>query len=244
MKGYINAFESLGTKDGPGIRYVIFLQGCPLRCKFCHNVDTWNMKAYNYVREVEDVINELKKIKSFIKSGGITMSGGEALVQAKFVEEVFKRCREEGIHTCLDTSGYIINDAAKRALEYTDLVLLDIKHIDEEKYKDLTGVSLNPTLKFAEYLKEKNIKTWLRYVLIPGITDDETDLRNWAKYCKNLTNVERVDILPFHQLAIHKWEQVGIIYPLKDTRVPTTEEIIKAEDIFEEYGLPVKKTNR
>lgn len=244
MKGYIHSFESLGTKDGPGIRYVVFMQGCPLRCKFCHNVDTWNMKAYQHEREPQDILNELLKIRSFIRSGGITISGGEALVQAKFVTEVFKLCRENNIHTTLDTSGFIFNDAAKETLEYTDLVLLDIKHIDPDKYKELTKVSLEPTLKFAEYLKEKNIKTWLRYVLIPGITDDEKDLINWAKYCGKLTNVERVDILPFHQLAIHKWEQVGIVYPLKDTRVPTIEEIKKAEDIFSDFGLPVKLTNR
>lgn len=244
MKGYVHSYESLGTKDGPGLRFVLFLQGCPLRCKFCHNVDTWNIKNFKMEREPEEILNELLKIKPFIKTGGITISGGEALIQAPFVEEVFKLCRENGIHTCLDTSGYIFNNAAKKVLEYTDLVLLDIKHIDLEKYKDLTGVSLEPTLKFAEYLQEKNIKTWLRYVLIPGITDDEEDLKNWAKYCQKFTNVERVDILPFHQLAIHKWEQVGIIYPLKDVRTPTIQEVIKAEDIFTEYGLPVKLTNR
>lgn len=244
MKGYIHSFESLGTKDGPGIRYVLFLQGCPLRCKFCHNVDTWNMKAFEYQMESTDVMKEILKVKSFIRTGGVTISGGEALVQADFVREVFELCKKEGIHTCLDTSGYIFNEKAKKALEYTDLVLLDIKHIDPEKYKDLTGVNLLPTLKFADYLDEKNIETWLRYVLIPGITDDEKDLHNWAKYVSKFKNVTRVDILPFHQLAIHKWEHLGILYPLKDTRVPTTAEIIRAEDIFASYSLPVKFTNR
>lgn len=244
MKGYIHSFESLGTKDGPGIRYVLFTQGCPLRCKFCHNVDTWNMKAYEYQMEADEVMNEILKVKVFIRTGGVTISGGEALVQAEFVKEVFKRCKEHGIHTCLDTSGYIFNEKAKQALEYTDLVLLDIKHIDSAKYKELTGVNLAPTLKFANYLNEKGIETWLRYVLIPGITDDEKDLNDWAKYCSRFTNVTRVDILPFHQLAIHKWEHLGIMYPLKDTRVPTQKEIQKAEDIFASYNLPVKFTNR
>lgn len=238
MKAYINSFESFGTKDGPGIRFVLFLQGCPLRCLYCHNVDTWDLRNKNYIYTLEEVMRELHKVKGFL-TGGITVSGGEPLLQANFVLELFKLCKEEGIHTAIDTSGYIFNEKVKEVLKYTDLVLLDVKHIDKDMYKTITSVDLEPTLNFIDYLEKINKSTWLRYVLLPGYTDDEKDLNDWAKFVSKFNIIKRVDILPFHQMAIYKWEKTEIEYKLKDTSTPSKEEIKKAEDIFKKYNLPL-----
>lgn len=238
MKGYINSFESFGTKDGPGIRFVLFLQGCPLRCLYCHNVDTWELRDKNYIYTPEEVINELNKVKGFL-TGGITVSGGEPLMQSSFVLKLFKLCKEKGIHTALDTSGYIFDEHAKAVLEYTDLVLLDIKHIDKEMYKTLTSVNLEPTLNFIKYLEEIKKPTWIRYVLVPGYTDDTKDLDDWANFISQFSIVKRVDILPFHQMAIYKWEKTEREYKLKDVCTPTKEEITRAENIFRKYNLPL-----
>ena len=239
MKGYIHSFESFGTKDGPGIRFVLFLQGCPLRCLYCHNVDTWDLKDKKYMFTPEETMHEIKKVRGFIKSGGVTVSGGEPLMQPEYILELFKLCKEDGLHTAIDTSGYLLNDRIKEVLEYTDLVLLDIKQIDPEKYKALTSVSLKPTLDFLKYLSEINKPVWLRYVLVPGYTDNEKDLEAWAKFVSSFKNVERVDILPFHQMATHKWEELNIKYKLKDIEPPSPEQRKKAEAIFKSYGLPV-----
>ena len=237
MKGYIHSFESFGTKDGPGIRFVLFLQGCPLRCLYCHNVDTWDLKNKKYMLTAEETMHEISKVRGFIKSGGITVSGGEPLLQPEFILELFKLCKKEKIHTAVDTSGYLLNDRIKEVLELTDLVLLDIKHIDPDKYQALTSVELKPTLEFMEYLSKINKPVWLRYVLVPGYTDNEKDLKAWAKYVSNFKNIERVDILPFHQMASYKWEGLGRSYELKDTPAPSKEEIKKAEEIFRSFGL-------
>ncbi|NYV27723.1 pyruvate formate-lyase-activating protein [Streptobacillus felis] len=239
--GYIYSFESFGTKDGPGIRFVLFLQGCPLRCLYCHNVDTWNLKDYQKVMTPEEVFKEIMKVKGFIKTGGVTVSGGEPLVQSDFIIELFKLCKEVGIHTCIDTSGYIFTEKAKQAIELADLVMLDIKHIDQEKYKTLTAVNLAPTLKMADYLESINKPVWLRYVLVPGYSDDPKDLEDWAKYCSKFKNVERVDILPFHQMGTPKWDKMKKEYKLRETPTPTKEEIKMAEEIFMKYELPLYK---
>ncbi len=238
MQGYINSFESFGTKDGPGIRFVVFMQGCPLRCLYCHNVDTWELRDKNYINSPEEVIAELNKVKAFL-TGGITVSGGEPLLQADFVLELFKLCKENNIHTALDTSGYIFTEKSKKVLEYTDLVLLDIKHIDKAMYKKITSVDLEPTLNFLKYLEEIKKPTWIRYVLLPGYSDDIKDLNEWANFVSKFSVVKRVDILPFHQMAIYKWEKTAREYKLKDTKTPTKDEIKKAEDIFKKYDLPL-----
>ena len=239
MKGYIHSFESFGTKDGPGIRFVLFLQGCPLRCLYCHNVDTWDLKDKKYMFTPEETMHEIKKVRGFIKSGGVTVSGGEPLIQPEYILELFKLCKEDGLHTAIDTSGYLLNDRIKEVLEYTDLVLLDIKQIDPEKYKALTSVNLKPTLDFLKYLSEINKPVWLRYVLVPGYTDNEKDLEAWAKFVSSFKNVERVDILPFHQMGGHKWKEVNKIYQLENVLAPTNEEVKKAEEIFRSYGLKI-----
>jgi len=239
MKGLIHSFETFGTKDGPGIRFVLFLQGCPLRCLYCHNPDAWIPSGNKYEMSAGEVMQEIRKVKSFLRKGGVTVSGGEPLLQPDFVAELFQMCKEEGLHTAVDTSGYILNDKVKEVLRYTDLVLLDIKHINPVKYKNLTARPLEPTLKFMAYLSEIEKPVWLRYVLVPGFTDEEQDLNEWAEYVSQYKNVERVDILPFHQMGIHKWEQIGKEYKLKDIPTPSQEEIDKATRIFKSYGLPV-----
>jgi len=239
MKGLIHSFETFGTKDGPGIRFVLFMQGCPLRCLYCHNPDTWKQSDSKYELSPEEVMSEILKIKSFLRNGGVTVSGGEPLLQAEFIIELFKLCKDNGLHTTVDTSGFVLNDKVKEVLKYTDLVLLDIKHINPEKYKNLTARPLEPTLKFMGYLNETNKPVWLRYVLVPGFTDDEKDLNEWAKYVSSFKNVERVDILPFHQMGIHKWEQLEQQYKLKDVPTPTRPEVEKAEIIFRNNGLKV-----
>ena len=239
MIGYIHSFESFGTKDGPGIRFVLFLQGCPLRCLYCHNVDTWNVKDKKYMMTPEEVMKEVLKVKGFIRTGGITVSGGEPLIQPEFVMELFQLCKKEGIHTAVDTSGYMFNDKVKEVLKWTDLVLLDIKHINPNKYKKLTSVSLEHTLEFAKYLSEINKNAWIRYVLVPGYSDDEEDLHEWAKFVSQFKNVTRVDILPFHQMGGYKWKEVGKEYKLADVQPPAREEVKKVEEIFKSYGLNV-----
>jgi len=239
MKGYLHSFESFGTKDGPGIRFVFFMQGCPLRCLYCHNPDTWGSSSKRIEITAKGAFNEIQKVRGFLRNGGVTMSGGEPLLQADFILELFKLCYEAGIHTAIDTSGYIFNDKVKEVLKYTDLVLLDIKHINPEKYKLLTAKPLEPTLRFMEYLKEINKLVWVRYVLVPGFSDDEKDLNEWAKYVSGFANVQRVDILPFHQMGLHKWQEIGKEYKLKDVAPPSSDQISKAEIIFKSYNLPV-----
>lgn len=239
MKGYLHSFESFGTKDGPGIRFVFFTQGCPLRCLYCHNPDTWKMSDKKYEMTAEEAFTEVQKVKGFIRTGGVTVSGGEPLLQPDFLIELFKLCKQEGIHTAIDTSGFIFNDKVKEVLSYTDLVLLDIKHINPEKYKTLTVQALSPTLEFLNYLENIRKPTWLRYVFVPQYSDDKQDLKDWAKYASQFKCVERVDILPFHQMGIHKWEQLGIDYQLKDIPAATQEQITYAEEIFRSEGLPL-----
>ncbi|WP_029901972.1 pyruvate formate-lyase-activating protein [Prevotella sp. 10(H)] len=237
MKGYIHSFESFGTKDGPGIRFVLFMQGCPLRCLFCHNPDTWGMNDKKYELTAEEAFTEISKVKTFIRNGGVTVSGGEPLLQPEFINELFQLCKKDGIHTAIDTSGFLLNDKVNEVLNNTDLVLLDIKHINPTKYKELTSKPLEPTLRFMEYLSKINKPVWLRYVLIPGFTDDETDLHEWAKYVSRFNNVERVEILPFHQMGLHKWEQIGADYKLKDIYTTSEAEIKRVEEIFKSYNL-------
>lgn len=188
---------------------------------------------------VDEAFHEIEKVKGFIKSGGVTVSGGEPLMQANFVLELFKKCKENGIHTCVDTNGYLFSEEIKEVLEITDLVLLDIKHIDPEKYLKLTEVELEPTLQFMQYLSKINKPTWLRYVLVPGYTDDAEDLENWAKYVSQFKNVERVDILPFHQMGAHKWKEIGRTYPLENCRPADMKDVQKAVEIFRKYHLPL-----
>lgn len=240
MIGNIHSYESFGTVDGPGIRFVVFLQGCPLRCKFCHNPDTWNATGAKIKESAEKTFEKIRKYKGYFgKKGGVTLTGGEPLVQSEFVLELFKLCKKDGIHTALDTSGYIFNDKVKEVLEYTDLVLLDIKALDEKVYKELTGVELKNTLEFANYLKEINKKTWIRHVVVPEITDNDELLDRLANYVSKFDNVEKVEILPYHKLGEFKYKELGMKYVLEGVEELSKERFKNAVSIFEKYKLKV-----
>ncbi len=240
MIGKLHSFESCGTVDGPGLRYVVFMQGCPLRCKFCHNPDSWNINEAKTETTPEDLLKQIKKYENFFKkSGGVTFTGGEPLLQAKFIADILKLCKAEGYHTAIDTSGYMFNDDVKHALQYADLVLLDIKSIDPSTYQELVGVPLENTLKFAEYLSEQGIKTWIRHVLVPEWTDKDEDLEKLATFVSSLKTVDKVEILPYHKMGEYKWDLIGKEYPLKGLEPPTKDRVENAKAIFERKGLSV-----
>lgn len=210
LLGRIHSLETLGTVDGPGIRFVVFMQGCPLKCKYCHNRDTWEINS-GKTYTVDELIKKILRSKSYFEasSGGVTVSGGEPLLQVEFVTELFKRLKEKNIHTALDTAGSLpINDKIKELLKYTDLVLLDIKHIDEEKSIDLIGTSNKNNLNFAKYLSNNRIPMWIRQVLVPGYTDDKQDLLKLKEFIYNLNSVKKIEILPYHNLGKFKWEKL------------------------------------
>ena len=229
----IHSFESFGTVDGPGIRYVIFLQGCHLKCKYCHNRDTWDING-GYYSSLDEILDKIENYKNYIMpNGGVTVTGGEPLLQVHFLIELFKKLKEKNIHTCIDTSGMVdITEDIKTLLNYTDLVLLDIKHIDPIKCKDLVGVSNERELKFAEYLSQNNIDMWIRQVLIPGYTDDENDLKKLKSFIDKLNSVKKVELLPYHNMGEYKWKKLGLNYDFKDVKVPTAEEVKKAKQIL------------
>jgi pyruvate formate lyase activating enzyme len=234
LYGRIHSFESFGTVDGPGIRFVVFMQGCALKCKYCHNRDAWD-KNGGSAFSVADVIGRILPCKSYIDfgHGGVTVSGGEPLLQAEFVTALFKELKALGIHTALDTAGGVrITPVIEELLSYTDLVLLDIKHIDNEKCIALTGFSNTNTLRFASYLGSHHIPVWVRQVLVPGYTDDPDDLLRLRAFIQTIGSVERVELLPYHELGKYKWAQLGDRYALDDVRVPTKEEVAKARELF------------
>lgn len=239
--GRIHSVETCGTVDGPGIRFVIFTQGCRLRCQYCHNPDTRDPHGGKAVT-VEELIREIKQYRTYMNSsgGGVTVSGGEPLLQPEFVREIFRQCQAEGIHTALDTSGYPDFERSKPVLDYTDLVLLDIKSSNPETYRHVTQVALEPTLRFAKHLSEIHKPIWIRFVLVPGLTDAPDNVAGVAEFASSLSSVERVDILPFHQMAAYKWEMMGYKYLLKDTPTPTAEQIQQAIVIFAQHGLSVR----
>lgn len=230
----VHSIESFGTVDGPGIRFVLFLQGCHLQCKYCHNRDTWDINGGEY-KSVDEIVEKINRYKNYIipSGGGITVTGGEPLMQASFVLELFKKLKENGIHTCVDTSGmFALTDGIKEVLKYTDLVLLDIKHIDDEKCKELVGVSNKKELEFARYLSDNNIKMWIRQVLVPGYTDDGQDLLKLKNFLSTLKTVEKIQILPYHNLGKYKWEKLGLEYPLEGVREANQEDIDIAKKIL------------
>ena len=229
----IHSFESFGTVDGPGIRYVIFMQGCHLKCKYCHNRDTWDMNG-GYYSSLDEIIKKIDNYKNYIMpNGGVTVTGGEPLLQVHFLIELFKKLKDKNIHTCIDTSGIVdITEDIKELLSYTDLVLLDIKHIDPIKCKDLVGFSNEKELNFARYLSDNGIDMWIRQVLIPGYTDDENDLKKLKSFIDSLNTVKKVEVLPYHNMGEYKWKKLGLKYELANTNPPTEEELKKAKQIL------------
>jgi pyruvate formate lyase activating enzyme len=233
--------ESFGTLDGPGIRYVIFFQGCHLQCLFCQNRDTWEQKAGRVVT-VEELMGEIDRYKSYMKSsgGGITASGGDPILQPRFVTELFRAARAEGIHTALDTSGVTaVSPAVEALLRETDLVLLDIKQIDTATHRELTGHGNERVLAFARYLDSIHKPVWIRHVIVPGYTDSDDSARETAAFLAGLSNVERVDLLPYHEFGAHKWEALGEAYPLRGVEPPSPERIEALKTIFREQAVPV-----
>lgn len=230
----IHSYETFGTVDGPGIRFIIFLQGCHLKCKYCHNRDTWDINGGSY-KTIEEILETIMKYKSYIKAskGGITVTGGEPLLQVKFVKELFYRLKEEDFHTCIDTSGMVsITEDVKETLQYTDLVLLDIKHIDEEKCKELTGLSNKKELEFARYLSNNGNKIWIRQVILPGITDNKEDIIKLRGFIDTLKTVEKVEFLPYHSMGKYKWKNLGINYELENLREASMEDIKRVKEIY------------
>ncbi len=238
--GRVHSLESLGTVDGPGIRYVVFLQGCPLRCKFCHNPDTWDTHK-GTIFTPEELVYEIIKYKSYMafSNGGVTFTGGEPTLQAEFLLEVCKLLKPHGIHVALDTSGFILNDTVKELLEYVDLVLLDIKNFDPIVYKEVTGVALDPTLRFLDYLREKKITAWIRYVLVPKLTDNLESVKELSAHLDQYPNVEKIELLPFHKMGEYKWKELGLNYTLSDTKEPDKALLLKVKEIFESNGKTV-----
>ena len=232
--GKIHSIETCGTVDGPGIRFVIFIQGCPMRCQYCHNPDSWEYDAKTLM-SVDDILNKYEGVKEFCK-GGITVTGGEPLVQVDFVIELFKKAQEKEIHTALDTSGILFNPEKREKidelLKYTSLVMLDIKHIDDDEHKKLTAHSNKNVLGFAKYLSEKNIPTWVRHVVVPQVTYNEKYLIRLGEFLAKLKNIKALDVLPYHNMAISKYEKLGIEYPLKDIPALEKEDAIKARNII------------
>jgi pyruvate formate-lyase 1-activating enzyme len=236
----VHSVESFGSVDGPGIRFVIFLKGCAMRCQYCHNPDTWDRAGGN-LRSVDDVLSQALRYRSYWgEKGGITVSGGEALLQIQPLTELFHKAKDLGINTCLDTSAQPFSrkdgrfSAFEALMKYTDLVLLDIKHIDNDAHKRLTGWENENILDCARYLSDIHKPVWIRHVLVPGINDDDESLHKLRSFIDTLSNVERVEVLPYHDLGVYKWEQLGIPYKLTDVKPPTEESVLHARKILTE----------
>lgn len=241
VTGLIHSTETFGTVDGPGVRFVIFVQGCRMRCKYCHNPDTWAIKYDKATeRTVDDVMDEALRFRGFWgEKGGITVSGGEALLQIDFVTALFKRCRELGIHTTLDTAGLpyktdrYVTEHLDELLEYTDLVMLDLKEINPERHKRLTANKVDTILEFAKYLSDKEQAMWIRHVLVPGESDFDEDLIQLGEFVKTLKNVLKFEILPYHTMGEFKWREMGWKYPLEGVKPPTAERVKNAKNLMD-----------
>lgn len=228
--GYVHSVETGAASDGPGVRFALFLTGCPFRCLYCHNPDTWELHAGKRTT-TDEAIAEIAKYAGFLRiAGGLTITGGEPLTQPEFVYEIFRRAKEElRLHTVLDTNGFLAHQLPDSWFDPIDLVLLDIKQMNPLKHKVLTGCELQPVLDFAKRLDHLGKKMWIRYVLVPGYTDATEDIQALADFLHTLKNVERIEVLPFHNMAIHKWDALGIPYKLKNLRPPSQASVENAK---------------
>lgn len=238
IKGRIHSVESFGSADGPGVRYIVFLKGCNMRCQYCHNPDTW-AKDGGELMTPEEVLKKALRYKTYWKEkGGITVSGGEALLQIDFVTELFRLAKEKGVNTCLDTSGnpFSLEEPFKSKIDelmkYTDLFMLDIKHMDDAAHRKLTGQTNQNILEMAAYLSDHGKAMWIRHVLVPGITTEEDELHRLRSFLDTLKTVERVEVLPYHTLGVFKWKELGIPYQLEGVDPPTKEQIDRAKEIL------------
>ena len=236
--GNIHSVETFGSADGPGVRYIVFLKGCNMRCKYCHNPDTW-AKTDGELRSPEDVLKQALRYKNYWgKKGGITVSGGEALLQIDFVTELFTLAKQQHVNTCLDTSGNPFTreepfySKFEELMKVTDLVMLDIKHMDDDAHRELTGQTNTNILDMARCLSDNGKAMWIRHVLVPGITDDEGQLKRLRKFIDTLNTVERVEVLPYHTLGVFKWKELGIPYRLEGVKPPTEEQVQRAREIL------------
>lgn len=240
MNGYIHSTESFGSVDGPGVRFVIFVAGCPMRCQFCHNPDTWNMQAGEQ-KSADELLSQALRYKAYWKDGGgITVSGGEPLMQIDFLIELFRKAKEKGVNTTIDTSGAPFTREEpffgkfNELMKYTDLLLLDIKHIDEEQHKLLTGRTNQNILDMAQYLSEIGKPVWIRHVLVPERTDEDEYLKKLRNFINTLNNVQKVEVLPYHTFGEYKWKELGIEYPLAGIEPPSKERVENAKRILTE----------
>lgn len=250
--GYIHSIQTFGTVDGPGVRFVVFFQGCPMRCQYCHNPDTWNMTE-GKEKSVDEILEMFERNRTFYRTGGITATGGEPMVQMDFLLELFKKAKEKEIHTCLDTSGIAFQEAwrnpdnrvgdayekIEKLMAVTDLVMLDIKHIESQAHEKLTGHGNEKVLAFANFLDEMKKPVWIRHVVVPGITFDEAALTKVGEFLKTLSNVEKLEVLPYHTLGENKYENMGMKYPLKGVSQLSKDEAREAENIIRKaWGKP------
>lgn len=240
VKGRIHSIESFGTHDGPGIRSVVFLQGCPFRCKYCHNPDTWCFEQGKDVSAYE-IVEKLDKFMAYYKAsgGGITLSGGEPLAQPIFASQILKQCKARGISTAVDTSGYCDEKNLKLVLPHTDLFLLDIKHLDPGQHKALTGKDNRKVMGFLKLLNYYNKPTWVRHVIVPGLTDDITHIEHMALFLCKFTNIQKIELLPYHTMGVHKWEKLGLRYPLENVNPPSSALMEHFRKILSNKGLKV-----
>lgn len=233
----INSLESFGTVDGPGVRFVVFTQGCPLRCLYCHNPDTWALDEGLKDMTPQELFEEVSKYRSYIAKGGVTLSGGEPLMQAKEAAEFFRLCHVDGLHTALDTSGVLLNDDVKELLKVTNLVLLDLKSVDEKQHKEITGgVAIDRSSKFLDYLQSEGIRCWVRHVVVPGYTDNDDLLAKLATKLEEYSVVERVELLPYHTFGTPKYDNMGLEYPLNGVDSLSKARIAEIEPLFARWN--------
>ena len=236
--GRIHSTESCGTVDGPGIRFIVFMQGCLMRCLYCHNRDSWDLHSGKETT-VDELMRELVSYKAFMQAtgGGVTASGGEAMLQPEFVRDFFIAAQAQEVNTCLDTNGYIrkYTDVIDEVLDVTDLVMLDLKQMNDEIHQKLAGVSNKRTLEFAEYLAKRNQKTWIRYVVVPGFTDDDASAHELGKFIQHMDNIEKVELLAYHELGLHKWKTMGFDYPLDGVAPPSKDTMDRIQHILSSY---------
>ncbi len=248
LKAKVHSIESFGSVDGPGIRYILFLSGCPLRCKYCHNPDTWANAKPTMEMTVEEALEKAMKYQSYWgDNGGITISGGEPLLQIDFLIELFKKAKKEGVNTCIDTSGGNFTreepffSKFNELMKYTDLLLVDIKHINNQEHQELTGKGNENILDMAKYLSEIEKPVWIRHVLVPGITDNDEYLKQLDEFISSLNNVEKVEVLPYHTLGTFKWEELKIPYQLEGVNPPTEERVANAKKLLHTDQYPKRK---
>ena len=250
MSGRIHSLESFGTVDGPGVRFVVFVQGCPMRCAYCHNPDTWAMTG-GKIMEASEIIAQYERNLPFYKGGGITVTGGEPLMQVDFLIELFTLAKEKGIHTCIDTSGiaYKPGNAAfieklDKLMALTDLVMLDIKHIDPDKHKELTQQPNDGILAFCEYLNERQVDMWIRHVVVPNLTDSKESLKKLGQFMATLKNVKALDVLPYHTMGVNKYKELNMEYPLNGVPAATNQQAQSAKEIILKAFYEARKINK